>query len=240
MRWGLFIAYEQAWHWQGASLGELIDSISLTPKEELEIQVYTWDRTKMSRDLETTDLVDQKTETSLTMHSSAQVMRRMEEETHWDFGVNVGFSSGITAGVELGIGQSSSDVMERRREQTQDLTSRTARQVRSERRVAISTVRETGVEERRTRKLRNPSPTRTVTFNFYETLAHYRVEMAPVETTWVVAIPNRLPEVTPAWVAGHEGILRDHLLDSGQSPSFGAARRLAQEFVPPRDVWTLA
>ena len=232
LRWGLFVAYEQAWHWQGASLGELIDSISLTPNEELEIQVYTWDRTKTSRDLETSDLVDQMSETSLTVHSSAQVVRRLEEETHWDFGVNVGYSSGITAGVELGIGESSTDAMERRREQTQDLTSRTARQVRSERRVAISTVRETGVEQRRTRKLRNPNPTRTVTFNFYETLSHYRVEIAPVETTWVVALPNRLPVVTPAWVSCHEGILRDHLLDPGQASGFSAARRLAQRFPP--------
>lgn len=230
LRWGLFVAYEQAWQWQGTSLGELIESISLAPREELEIQVFTWDRTKTSRDLETTDLVDQKSETSLTMHSSAQVLRRMQEEIHWDFGVNVGYSAGITAGVELGVGQSSSDVTERRREQTQDLTSRTARQVRSERRVAISTVRETGIEERRTRKLVNRNPTRTVTYNFYETLSHYRVEIAPVETSWVVAIPNSLPAVTPAWVACHEGILREHLLDLGQSPGFDAARRLARQF----------
>jgi len=230
LRWGVFAAYEQAWHWQGASLGELIESISLTPLEKLEIQVYTWDRSKSSRDFESTDLVDQKSETSLTMHASAQVVRRMEKETHWNLGVNVGFSSGVTAGLEVGVGGSSGNLMERRREQTQDVTSRTARQVRAERRVAISTVRESGIEQRRTRTLRNESPTRTVTFNFYETLSHYRVEIAPVEATWVVAIPNALPAITPEWVACHEGILRERLLDGTQVLAFDAVRRLARRY----------
>lgn len=232
LRWGLFVAYEQAWHWEGSTLGELVESISLAPKEELQIQVYTWDRSKTSRDFESTDLVDQKSETSLTMHASAQVVRRMEKETHWNLGVNVGFSSGVTAGIEAGVGASSSNLMERRREQTQDMTTRTARQVRAERRVAISTVRETGIEERRTRTLHNCNETRTVTFNFYETLSHFRVEIAPVEATWVVAIPNALPAVTPTWVSCHEGILRDVLLDRTQAAGFDAARRLARRYPP--------
>jgi len=230
LRWGVFAGYEQAWLWQGTSLGELIESISLTPLEKLEIQVYTWDRSKSSRDFESTDLVDQKSETSLTMHASAQVVRRMEQETHWNLGVNVGFSSGVTAGLEVGVGGSSGNLMEKRREQTQDVTSRTARQVRAERRVAISTVRESGIEQRRTRMLRNKSATRTVTFNFYETLSHYRVEIAPVEATWVVAIPNALPVITPAWIACHEGILREMLLDGTQVLAFDAVRRLARRF----------
>lgn len=226
--WGVHVSYEQAWHWLGSSLGELVESISLTPGEELEIQVYTWDRTKLSKDLEATDLVDQKYETSLTMHDSSQIVKRMEKERNWEFGANVGFSYGVTVGMDFNIGGSTSDTMERRREQKQEFTSKTAQQVRSERKTKISTVRETGIEQRRRRLIKNENPTRSVTYNFYETLSHYRVEIAPVEIVWAVAIPNELPSITPEWIVCHEGILREHLLDPYKEEAFSAAQRLAK------------
>ncbi|MBE9573855.1 MAG: hypothetical protein IMF20_01845 [Proteobacteria bacterium] len=232
--WGIHVSYEQAWFWQGSSLGELIESISLAPNETLEIQVYTWERTKVSRDLESTDLVDQKSETSLTMHDSSQIIKRMEKERHWEFGANVGFSSGVTAGVNVGFGGSTSDLMERRREQKQEFTSKTSQQVRSERKIKISTVSEVGTEKRRKRILKNMNPTRTVTYNFYETLSHYQVEIAPVEAIWVVAIPNKLPQITPEWVTCHEGILREHLLDPTQEAGFEVARKLTEKY--PTDI----
>jgi hypothetical protein len=229
IQWGIFVVYEQAWQWKGNSLGELIDSISLAPLEEFEIQVFTWDRTKLSRDLETTDLVDKKGEISLTTHDSSQVLNRMEKERQWQFGANVGFEYGITAGAQVSAGESVKDLAERRREQKQELTSKTAQQVRSERKLKISTVREMGVEERTRRLLKNPNPTRSVTYNFYETLSHYQVDIAPVEVRWVIAIPNELPKITPCWVVCHEGNLREQLLDQTQEPGFEAARRLAVE-----------
>jgi hypothetical protein len=94
--------------------------------------------------------------------------------------------------------------------------------------VKISTVRETGTEERTRRLLKNSNPTRSVTYNFYETLSHYKVDIAPVELQLVVAIPNELPEITPCWVVCHEGILRKHLLDETQETGFEGARQLIQ------------
>lgn len=231
LRWGIFVVYEQAWYWKGTSLGELIESISLTPQEELEIQIFTWDRTKLSRDLETTDLVDKKSEISLTTHDSSHVLNRMEKERQWQFSANVGFEKGVTVGVDVEAGESVRNMSEKRREQKQELTSKTAQQVRSERKVKISTVREMGIEERRRRLLKNPNPTRSVTHNFYETLSHYQVDIAPVEVRLVVAIPNELPEITPCWIVCNEGILREHLLDETQEPGFEAARRLAVEAI---------
>ena len=228
VRCGIFVVYEQAWHWKGTSLGELIGSITLAPLEELEIQVFTWDRTKLSHDLETTDLVDKKSETSLTTHDSAHVVSRMEKEKEWQLGANLGFEYGVTVGTEVSVGESVRDADERGREQKQERTSKTAQQIRSERRIKISTVRETGVEERTRRLLKNHNPTRSVTYHFYETISHYQVDIAPVELRWVVAIPNQLPEITPCWVVCHEGILRDHLLDETQEPGFQAARGLTK------------
>ncbi len=232
LRWGIFVVFEQAWYWEGTSLGELIESISLTPQEELEIQIFTWDRTKLSRDFESTDLVDKKSEISLTTHDSSHVINRMEKEKQWEFGANVGFEYGVTVGAQLSAGESTRDATERRRERKQELTSKTAQQVRSERKVKISTLREVGTEERTRRLLKNLNPTRSVTYNFYETLSHYRVDIAPVELRLVVAIPNELPKITPCWIVCHEGILRKYLLDETQEVGFEAARKLAVGVAP--------
>jgi hypothetical protein len=234
--WALAVIYEQAWHWLGSALGELADSISLTPGEKLEVQIFTWDRRKLSEDLQTSDLVDRKTESSLTVHASAHVVKRMEEQTQWQLGANVGFSSGVTAGIEASYGESTTDSIERRREQRQDQTRKTAQQVRSERQLKISTSRETGIEERRKRVLKNDNPTRTVTYNFYQTVAHYRVDLAIVETQTAIGLPNRLPRITPDWVVCHEGILREVLLDPNQEGGFGAARDLKRGSDLERDI----
>lgn len=230
------VTSEQAWQWLGTTLGELAEAISLTPGEELEVQVYTWDRTKLSEDMQTTDLVDRKTESSLTVHASAQVVNRMEEQTEWQLGANVGFSYGVTAGIEASYGESMTESMERRREERQEQTRKTAQQVRSERQLKIATSRETGIEERRKRVLKNENPTRTVTYNFYETVAHYRVDLAIVETQTAVALPNRLPRITPDWVVCNDGILREVLLDQTQEEGFDAARELKRGSDLERDI----
>lgn len=220
------ITYEQAWHWLGSTLGELSESICLTPGEQLEVQVYTWDRTKISHDLQSTDLVDKRAETSLTTHASAQVVNRMEHQQQWQLGANVGFSYGVTAGIEANLSDSITDSVERRREQRQDQTRKTAQQIRSERQLKISTTREAGFEERSKRTLTNENPSRTVTYNFYETVSHYRVELAMAESQTAIAIPNLLPKITPAWVTCHEGLLRNYLLDPTQESGLEAARLL--------------
>ncbi|MBN2193997.1 MAG: hypothetical protein JW751_14375 [Polyangiaceae bacterium] len=232
--WGLYLLYEQAWFWEGSSLGELIESISLTPEEELEIEVFSWDRTKLGSDLETTDLVDKRGETSLTSHDSAQVTKRLEHERQWEFGANVGFSSGVTAGIDFNFSDGTSDFLERRREQRQERTSRAAQQMRSERKLHIATARESGVEEKRRRKLKNANPTRTVTYNFYETCSHHRVEIALAESRWIVGLPNELPVITPEWVACHAGILAQSLLDETHHAGLQAAQRLARRYPPDR------
>jgi hypothetical protein len=234
--WALAVTYEQAWYWLGCALGELADSISLTPGEELEVQVFTWDRSKLSEDLQSTDLVDRRTESSLTVHSSSQVVNRMEEQTQWQLGANVGFSYGVTAGIEASYGETTTESLERRREARQEQTRKTAQQIRSERQIKISTSRETGLEERRKRVLRNENPTRTVTYNFYETVSHYKVDLALVETETAIALPNRLPRITPDWVVCHEGLLRKVLLDATQEEGFDAARDLKRGSDLERDI----
>ncbi|WP_028322865.1 hypothetical protein [Desulfatiglans anilini] len=220
------VAFEQAWYHMGTTLGELIESLSLTPAEELEIHVFTWDRIKVSRDLESTDIVDKASESSLTRHDSSQVVSRMEKEKEWQLGANVGLSYGVTAGIDFSMGESLSDSIERRREERQEQTNKTTYKLRSERKLKISTVHETGFEEKRRRVLKNPNPTRSVTYNFYETLSHYRVDLAMVETDLAIALPNQLPLITPEWVVCHEGILRGHLLDESQEGGFASARML--------------
>jgi len=223
--WGIRVVTEQAWQTLGVTVGEPAGAISLAPGEEREAQVFTWHRTRRTTDEENVDIVDRQTETSLTTHESYQVAKRFHKELNWGFDAELGIGEG-----EGTVGTSSSASLiqdvERQYQRSRDATRKLSEHMRSERRVRVSFAEERGVEAREVRKISNRNPCHTVAHQFYEELQHFRVQQAPAEVDYVLAVPNPLPEITPKWVACHEGTLRAVLRDSSFGDGFDAAEEL--------------
>ncbi len=231
--WGCQVTIEQAWEPLGLTIGEPVGAIALAPGEEIDIKIFSWQRTSTSHDLETTDLVDRQVSTQLTTHDSHQVVDRVERTFNWKLSGNLARNVGAAAGRSWSIGGevSGSTVrfLEKQFQHTRDLTKHVAEQIRSERKVKVSTSEEVGREETRQRRVTNRNPCHSVTYQFYEQLSHYKVRHAPSELTYVIVMPNPLPDVTVDWVSCHEGILRDNLLDSTMLDGFDSARLLCLE-----------
>ncbi|MCC6994756.1 MAG: hypothetical protein IT370_09120 [Deltaproteobacteria bacterium] len=229
--WGIQVTIEQAWEALGVTFGEPVGAVSLAPGEELEVQVFAWHRTRRTADLETLEIVDQQVSAQVTTHDSYQVARRIQREFHWQvegsMGKNVGSSVAKSWSLGGNVGGSVSSTVEKQVQHTRDVTRRVAEQIRSERRVRVSTMEEIGREERTRRRVANKNSCHATTFHFYEYLHPFRVRHAPAEITYVVLAPNPLPDLTPAWVTCHEQSLRDALIDGSMADGFDAARSLA-------------
>ncbi len=224
--WGVQIVVEQAWFALGATAGEAVGTIPLGPGEERKVEVFSWQRKKSTLDLESSEVVDRQTSTQVTTHDSFQVARRVQKEFHWEAKGEMSFSPGNA--ISGGAGGSTVSAIERQVQHTKDVTRKVSEQVRTERKMRVSTTEEIGTERRETQIVRNPNACHSVTYHYYEHLNHYRVKHAVAELNYVIVAPNELLEITCDWVGCHEGLLRAALLDATLAGGFDAARRLAQ------------
>jgi hypothetical protein len=224
--WGAQVVIEQAWFSLGSTAGEAVGAVSLGPGEERKVEVFSWQRRKSSLDLESTEVVDRQTSTQVTTHDSFQVAQRVQKEFHWDAKGELTYSPGNA--MSASAGGSTVRTVERQFQHTQDVTRKVSEQLRTERKMRVSTTEEVGTERRETQTVRNPNACHSLTYHYYEHLNHYRVKQAVAELNYVLIAPNELPEITAEWVGCHEGLLRAALRDQTLAGGFDAARRLVQ------------
>ncbi|WP_405724444.1 hypothetical protein OG885_00800 [Streptomyces sp. NBC_00028] len=233
----IYMPFTQQWKLGGYTRGRVVNSFTLGPSEEQTVEVFTWDRLRTG--FESTDSFDseQNTESSGSRRDAVDVSRDVAQQSGFEMtsGGKVGFTVGvvnadITAGMTARTGVNSAE--KQTRNSIVEATSRSTNRVRTSRTLKVTESRESGREERVTRKLRNPNLCHTLTVPFFEVLANYRV------TTYVRAEDVRLTVLIPSSqltrlrgfdrnaIRVHETALRLALLDRSLEPGFAAARLL--------------
>jgi hypothetical protein len=239
---GFVSEYEQCWDLVGFSRGALVSSITLAPEEELTIEVFTWDRSKLEREDEQSTETERSVESSALARVSAQVNNDLTETTD----KRANFGLGATLPVE-GIpikadGQTSiSDVLTQSIQSTVNTISETTRKA-SERfktttQVKVVQSRETGTETRVTRKIRNPNQGRTLTMHCFEVMEHYKVatRLVRAEKFVLLAEVPHPKSFDIRFVLANEEKLQRALLGPNFLAGFEAAKKLlAQQFFDDR------
>ena len=150
-------------------------------------------------------------------------------------GGKVGFTVGVVnvdltggTGAKTGVNEAEKST----RNSIVEATTRSTSHVRTSRTLKVSESRESGREERVTRKLRNPNVCHTLTVPFFEILANYRVAtFVRAEEVRLVALIDtaalsKMSAFDRKAVRAHETSLRLALLDREMEPGFAAAREL--------------
>ncbi|MET3697106.1 hypothetical protein SAMN05877753_101316 [Bacillus oleivorans] len=235
----ILLPWQQNWKLEGYSRGNLLSTISLAPGEETTITISSWEnRSKALEQIPETE-VDQQVDYSQTTRDTEDVFREMTSRNEFQSqihgNVDASYTNGVASvsiGMDGGVSNtdSLSNVMKTTNNHLREVTSRASTKVRSKRITKITESVEQGYSQQVTRVIKNPNECRTLTLDYHETLAHYKVstEFLANKVRLVVLIPNPISNkvFNPLLVRKNETALQNALLDPALGDGFEACRLL--------------
>jgi radical SAM protein with 4Fe4S-binding SPASM domain len=233
----LYMPFTQQWQLDGYNRGRLVNSFTLAPGEEQTVELFTWDRVRSSFESSTSFDTEQSTESSGTRRDVTDIANDVSRQSGLEMntGGKVGFTVDVVK-VDLSGGMSArtavNDAEKNTRNTIVEATTRSTNHVRTSRTLKVSESRESGHEERVTRRLRNANQCHTLTIPFFEVLANYwvRTFLRTADVRLVVLIGSaalsKLTGFTRETVRVHETTINLALLDRALAPGFDAARFL--------------
>ena len=232
----LVVHYRQCWDARGYNRGELLNSISLAPGEELNLEFFTGDRHRIERERTAESAKESSESGTITSRASSEVVGNVQFKVGVGAHAKVGGSLSL-AGVELPIDVNgevgsnfSSELLTsvtNTRATLNEATLSAANTLRSSQKTRIVEVSEFGAETRSTRKIVNENRCHTVNYDYFEILELYEVVVETRSAEFVARVP--LPDqgpITAEWLLCHEHPLRRQLLDPLYEAGFDAAKYL--------------
>ena len=236
----VFVPWKQTWTLKGFSRGNLLSSIALAPSEQVTMQVSSWERRTRSLEQSSETEVDQQTDINQSTRDTEDVFKEMlaKRDFAWQLSgsIDASYSPGVASiKVHAGGGVSQTDsIQQTARNSSQSVreaTIKASSRVRSKRVTRVTQTVESGKEERVTRVIRNPNQCHTLTLDFFETLAHYDINLQFMKDRLrlVVLVPNpvKVPDFNSDVVRRNETALRNALIDEALADGFEACRLAA-------------
>ncbi|MFF8939191.1 hypothetical protein ACF08O_31630 [Streptomyces paradoxus] len=235
-RLGVYLPWRQRWELHGYARGRLLHTTPLAPREEVTVEVFTWSRQRRSLDQMTESDIEQSFESVDTTRDVSDVMKEATKgsdlqaraDAAFDYsayGATVSLSGGVSVGEKL------QSVARISTSKIHESVTKAAARVRTRRTSRIVESRESGREERTTRRLTNASECHGLTIQYFEIVAgytlvteHLRNHVRPVV---LVANPMRDLQFDNVTIRQYEESLRAALFDPGLEGGFAAARLTA-------------
>lgn len=191
---GQRLEYQQEWRHAGFTLGELISSMSLLPGEELTIEVNSWQRTR-------TEIAQEQDETTKRIFANEQRTsdeRTCTNATAWENGWSVTASGSVSypvasASITATASGSSSERAEQSSRAIREATTKSTNEVSSRRAIKLTQTSEAGSESTTTRRIRNPNACHTVTYNFFQVVKLYDMQMRLIDDSPLLLLPGIFP-----------------------------------------------
>jgi hypothetical protein len=227
----VLLALDQKWLLKTYERGRLASSISLTPQEEVTVDVYSWDRRKTSREDTTTFDTETNADSQSVDRDTRDVFAEVTRNGNFGAGLNGSFSGyGLTVGGNLSDAATIARVARGTQQHFQEDTTKASEKVHVSRQLKITESTETGSETRVTRKLRNSNLCHAVTYHYFELVGRYVVStgFAKRETVFVLLVDNPFarPTYDVNYVRAYESVIRRALLDPAVASGLDAARTL--------------
>jgi len=233
---GVFAAYEQTWQLLGYSRGALLSSISLAPKEELNIEIFTFDRIKTQNESSFSTEFESNFEINSQARASSKVARDLTTttDTKADIGLGIPLPAGnipVKVDGNAGINHQIKEGIQTTIDQLNDRTVKSTERLKSTTQVKIVQSEESGEEKKVIRKIQNPNTSRTLTFNYFEILENYKVTTKYVPNLRLCLLVSNpdLGMISLDFILAYEDRLTRALLSPIYQAGFDAARKLAAQ-----------
>jgi len=223
----------------GYSKGRLVESITLGPEEEVEIEVFHFDKTDTEVEETRATEVELKSEKTNTRSMNFEFSQDVENTVGASVGGDLGLSLPVKAvNVDVGVAGSVSSQITTQNANTANQLSEAVNSA-SERFKATHQIktlsrRSSGNETRTTRTFKNPNLGRTLNLHNFELYANYEVKTI-VDDTPRLALIVENPEIGPFerdWIRANHHFIDSVLLHDIYRDGFKAAQVLAaQEWI---------
>jgi len=225
----LYATFEQEWQPKGYTRGELINTLSLAPGEQLTLEFHSWDKTTFKSEEELLREAELRVSERLTERDSLTIAREMSIQQGSSAGG--GFSvlipdTPITVNANVANSDTIGESLRRTNERTHERTREASDTLKNTRKTRIEVSREIGREQKQTRSIANTNRCHALNCHYFEVMSNYLVRTQLVSIQPCLLFPNRKEEVTEKWVLCHEDVLRKVLLDKTFLLGFDAARFL--------------
>lgn len=245
--WAVGAEYEQLWASEGYRRGRLVRSLPLTPGEEIEIQIKSWDRRTARKNV--VESVERGLSTEVTGEEKWSLATKMNfvNQTNASVNPSAGASGDVTIPVDqipvkLGGNLGLTGTLANTLTQTTDTAidyvqssvSKAAHSLKETRTSTIELAHEVGTETATKQLIKNSNRCHTVTYHYFEVVEDFRVTTQVSDAALFLLLPLPVPIITIDWVLCHECLLRSVLLCPEYYAGFEAAKRLRlDELIPP-------
>ncbi len=233
----VYVPIIQRWKSLGYERGTLLNTFSLAPREEVTVEIFSWDRTKTGTET-TTSFESQRTdEATFSRKLTDTVVDTASHSWGWQFGANAGFQVpqiNLNVGANFSIDDRNQTSQQHTVESINDGTVKVATMLKSSLQTKVTEAREFGTENRTTRKFQNPNLGRILHFDCFEVLHDFEVsteyDFTNARLCVLVPFNDFLQALEPSDTKGRagglltlEGILFDSVPDRLRG-GFDAAR----------------
>ncbi len=233
---GLYTSFEQEWELKGYSRGALLNSITLSPREEVTVEVFTFDRLKLENEKEFTTEFEKNLEISSLSRASSEISRELTTTTDSNTDIGLGIPlpiEGVPVNIDVNAGVSNNvkEGIQSTIERINEATVSTSEKFKSTTRVKVVQSRETGEEKRVIRKIVNPNNSRTLTLNYFEVLETYKVTTSLKDTKKLCILVDNpdFGAFDVDMIMAYEDRLQKALLSQLYIGGFEAAKKLAAQ-----------
>lgn len=235
---GVFTTYNQEWKLLGYSRGSLLSSLTLAPKEELSIEIQTYDKHKIENERTFSTEVEFNSEVANMEKASSKVMNELVDTT--DSKAGLGFGVPVPAGnipVEIKadgtINKNIKDTLTSSIENISDLTKKASEKIKSTSQIKIVQSHEFGEEKKVIRKISNPNNSRTLTFNHFEIVENYNVttlhQVENLQPCLLIDNPFISTPIDLNFILAYEDKLAPAILNQAYINGFEAAKKLSAQ-----------
>lgn len=219
--WAIGLNFEQCWLSKGYLRGRLVRSLPLTPGEQLEIVIKTWDkRTQRKSQVES---VARHISTEVTGEEKWMLATKMtfSDQANASINPSAGAKGGLTIPIEtvtadvggnLGLTGSFANQLSQGTQNGTDYIHssmmKAAHSLQTSRTNSVELSHEAGEEVTRKQVIANTNRCHTLTYHYFEVMERFEVKTKFDSASLYLLIPLPLPEVTPEWVLCNECFLR--------------------------------
>lgn len=233
---GVVSRYEQEWSLLGYSKGALISSINLAPREEMQIEIFTWDKHKLEQQKEFGTEYEFNREINNLAKADTTITRDMKDSlnAHANADLNINIPTNKVSGggkAQAGGAWATEEQLATDVNLISESSVKSAEKYKTTHRVKIVEAHEYGGENRTIRKIQNPNASRTLTFNYFEILENYLVTTQLKDASqFCILVENpKFPAFDLDFVMAYEYRLQQVLLSPNYKGGFDAARILAAQ-----------
>lgn len=229
VNFGLLLTYRQKWTPEAYQAGELVQTLTLAPKQTQKVSVTRKIHKKRYQKEVENRLRSWREESSQTSRAEQEIIRRASVKTNFNLtaqhtaSAEVPGMGGSNNSVTTSFGREASKSSDDIKKSFHEAVFKATQDYKNEITTEVTTEETEDFETVETTEITNPNDEIAVTFLFYELQRRYRVTEAIHKLTPVVLVAQEMPrpqEIDADWLLAHDWILRRVILDDSFLPAF--------------------